>query len=461
MRLHHQCCAGLSTVNCPADALVAPTHQRLSMPAVTPDTTNTPPAAGLLAKGISSGHLPIRLCNNTATGPIPIRWICRPSPSVLRRFVHRELSCRCAGGADPPTVVDAVVTPDTDNTRRRRPCLRRGYRLDIYLYDCANNTRLDYTIRWICGLHHQCCAGLSTVNCLRCAGGADPPTVVDAVVTPDATNTPPAPALLAKGISSGHLPIPIVPTTRRWTYTIRWICRLHHQCCARFVHRELSADALVAPTHQRLSMPVVTPDTDQYAAAAAGLRRGYRLDIYLYRLCTTRRLDLYLYGGYAGLHHQCCAGLSTVNCLPMRWWRDPPTVVDAVVTPDATNTRGRGLLAKGISSGHLPIPIVPTTRRLDLYYTVDMRPSPSVLRQVCPRELSCRCAGGADPPTVVDACGNTLTPTNTPPAAGLLAKGISSGHLPIPIVQQHRRLDLYLYGGYAAFTSVLRQVCPP
>jgi hypothetical protein len=106
----------------------------------------------------------------------------------------------------PPTVVDAAVTPDTDQYAAGAACLRRGYRWTFTYTDCAQHRRLDlyYTV-----------------------------------------DMPPS-----------------------------------HQCCARFVHRELSADALVAPTHQRLSMLLVTPDRQYAAGRRPCLRRGYRLDIY-------------------------------------------------------------------------------------------------------------------------------------------------------------------------------------
>jgi hypothetical protein len=140
------------------------------------------------------------------------------------------------GGADPPTVVDAVVTPDATIRRGRRPACEGDIVWTFTYTDCATTRDWTYTIRWICGLHHQCCARFVHVNCLPMRGGADPPTVVDAVVTPDTTNTPPAAGLLAKGIS---------------------------------------------------------------------------LDIYLYRLCNNTPTGLYLYGGYAGFTISAAPGLST------------------------------------------------------------------------------------------------------------------------------------------------------
>jgi hypothetical protein len=79
----------------------------------------------------------------------------------------------------------------------------------------------------------------------------------------------------------------------------------------------------------------------------------------------------------------------TVNCLPMRWWRDPPTVVDAVVTPDTDQyAAGRRPACEGDIVWTFTYTDCATTPRLDLYYTVDMRPSPSVLRRFVHRELS-------------------------------------------------------------------------
>jgi hypothetical protein len=111
--------------------------------------TNTPPAAACLRRGYRLDIYYTDCANNTADWTYTYTVDMPPSPSVLRQVCPRELSCRCAGGADPPTVVDAVVTPDADQyAAGRRPCLRRGYRLDIYLYDCATTPRLDlyYTV---------------------------------------------------------------------------------------------------------------------------------------------------------------------------------------------------------------------------------------------------------------------------------------------------------------------------
>src|SRR5678815_4903187 len=57
-------------------------------------------------------------------------------------------------------------------------------------------------------------------------------------------------------------------------------------------------------------------------------------------------------------------------------------------------------------------------------YTVDM---PAFTISAAPGLSTVNCPADAlvapTPPTVVDACGNTLTPTNTPPAAGPACEG--------------------------------------
>jgi hypothetical protein len=195
---------------------------------------------------------------------------------------------------------------------------------------------------------------------------------------------------------------------RRWTYTYRWICGLHHQCAPGLSTVNCPADALVAPTPQRLSMPVVTPDADQYAAAAGLLAKGISSGHLPIPIVPQHATGPILYGGYAGLHHQCCARFVHVNCL-----RCVVAPTPQRLSMPAGNTLTRpirrrppALLAKGISSGHLPIPIVPTTRRLDLYLYGGYAASPSVLRQVC--HVNCPAMRWwRDPPTVVDAVVNT------------------------------------------------------
>jgi hypothetical protein len=70
-------------------------------------------------------------------------------------------------------------------------------------------------------------------------------------------------------------------------------------------------------------MPAVTPDADQYAAAAGLLAKGISSGHLPIPIVHNTADWTILYGGYAGLHISAAPGLSTVNCLPMRWWRDP------------------------------------------------------------------------------------------------------------------------------------------
>jgi hypothetical protein len=226
------------------------------------------------------------------------------------------------GGADPPTVVDAVVTPDADNTPRRRPACE-GDIVWTFTYTIVPTTPpmdLYYTVdmrpspsvlrRFV---HRE-------LSC-RCAGGATHQRLsMPAVTLTDQYAAAAGPA--CEGDIVWTFTYTDCATTRRLDLYYTVDMRPSPSVLRRFVHRELSADAWWRrPT--TVVDAVVTPD----ATNTRGRRPACEGDIvwtFTYTIVpTTPPTGLYLYGGYAAFTISAAPGLSTVNCLPMRWWRDP------------------------------------------------------------------------------------------------------------------------------------------
>ena len=421
---------GTKTVNCPADALVAP------VPPVVKDAcgntltpTNTPPST-VSCEGPVVWTFTYKDCAGNTADWTYTYTVDLPAFTITDAPGTKTVNCPADAlvAPVPPVVKDACGNTLTPTNTPPSTVSCEGPVVWTFTYkDCAGNTA-DWTYTYTVDLPAFTITdapGTKTVNCPADALVAPvPPVVKDAcgnTLTP--TNTPPSTVSCEGPVVWTFTYKDCAGNTADWTYTYTVDLPAFTITDAPGTKTvNCPADALVAPVPPVVKDACGNTLTPTNTPPSTVSCEGPVVWTFTYKDCAGNTADwTYTYTvDLPAFTITDAPGTKTVNCpadalvAPV-----PPVVKDAcgnTLTP--TNTPPSTVSCEG--------PVVWTFTYKDCAgntadwtytYTVDL---PAFTITDAPGTKTVNCPADAlvapVPPVVKDACGNTLTPTNTPPS---------------------------------------------